>query len=55
MPATTFTGSLMLGGTDDNIKRIRGVISQLEAMRTGRMPMTENIAAVLRDNDLFRP
>lgn len=52
MPATTFLGSPGLAGKEEILSRLRGVIAKLEAMRTGRMPTTGEIAAVLRYNDL---
>ncbi len=52
MPATTFGGSSTLPGTNDSLKRMHSVMSKLEAVRTGRTPMTKEVAAVLRDNDL---
>jgi len=47
MPATSYAGSPAFAGKDD-IKRMRSVMTKLDAMRTGATPMTEDVAAVLR-------
>ena len=52
MLATTFSGSPGLTDKDDNLERLRSFMAQLEAMRTGMVPITEGIAAVLQDNNV---
>ena len=52
MPANTFLGSPGLAGKEDILKRLRGIMAKLEAVCTGKIPITEEVAAVLRDNNL---
>ena len=48
MPATSFVGVPGHVGKGEMFKRLGSVMAQLEAMRMGRIPMTEDIAAVLQ-------
>ena len=41
MPATTFMGSPGNVGKEDILERLGSVMAQLEALRTGRVPMTK--------------
>ena len=50
--ATTFSGSSALAGKDDNIKRLRSMLANVEDMRRGSEPIPENVAAALRADDM---